>query len=154
MGLVSVPPDPFMAGGCLVGCVLVGNGRTWGKRLNWRVSYLGASVLPLVVLSVCSGCSSVVPSASCVGGWSVSWGRVVLRSVVLLPLVCASGVLSGLHSLPFLLSVSGLGVPLVGASGLGVVSGCRVWLHIAPDAKIIHLHPFSNCDKRENEKSK
>lgn len=52
-------------------------------------------------------------------------------------------------------------------SFVGVWSGCAycgcawsgcvvgvVWLHIAPDAKIIHLHPFSNCDKRENEKSK
>jgi hypothetical protein len=47
--------------------------------------------------------------------------------VVLLPLVCASGVLSGLHPLPFLLSVSGLGVPLVGASGLGVWSVWSVW---------------------------
>ena len=80
--------------------------------LNWRVSCLGASVLPLVVPSVCSGCSSVVPSASCVGGWSVSCGRVVLVSAVLLPLVCASGVISGLHPSPFLLSVLVFGVQI------------------------------------------
>ena len=80
--------------------------------------------------------------------------RVVCGSVVRLPLVCASGVLLGLHPLPLLLSVSGLGVPLVGASGLGVVSGCRVWLYIAPVERSYILHPFSNCDKGENEKSK
>ena len=124
LGLVSVPPDPFMAGGCLVGCVLVGNGRTWGKRLNWRVSYLGASVLPLVVLSVCSGCSSVVPSASCVGGWSVSWGRVVLRSVVLLPLVWVGGVLYRIAPA----AVSFVGVWSGCASCGRVWSGCGVWV--------------------------
>ena len=118
LGLVSVSPD--YSGRAVVLSVV------WGCGLYWRVSCLGASVLPLVVPSVCSGRSSVVPVALCLGVGSVSWGRVVLRSVVLLPLVWVGGVLSGLHPLPFLLSVSGLGVPLVGASGLGVVSGCLV----------------------------
>ena len=146
LGLVSVSPD--YSGRAVVLSVV------WDCGLSWRVSCLGASVLPLVVPSVCSGRSSVVPVALCLGGGSVSWGRVVSWSVVRLPLVWVGGVLSGLHPPPFLVSVSGLGVPLVGASGLGVVSGCRVWFYIAPVERSYILHPFSNCDKRENEKSK
>ena len=66
--------------------------------------------------------------AFCSGGRAAYRVRVVCWSVVRLPLVCASGVLLGLHSLPFYLSVFGLGVPLwcvcsvclVCVSGLGV----------------------------------
>ena len=104
LGLVSVSPD--YSGRAVVLSVV------WDCGLIWRVSCLVASVLPLVVLSVCSGCSSVVPAAFCQGGGSVSWGRVVSWSVVLLPLVWVGGVLSGLHPLPFLLSVLVFGVPI------------------------------------------
>ena len=111
---------------------MIGNGLTWGKRANL------AGVLSGCLGSASGGSVGLFglflgrSAAYCLGGGSVSWGRVVLRSVVRLPLVWVGGVLSGLHPPPFLVSVSGLGVPLVGASGLGVVSGCRVWLYIAP----------------------
>lgn len=103
----------------------------WVCGLNWRVSCLCASVLPLVCLRrSLRVVFAVVPTAFCVGGLAAYRVRVVCGSVVLLPLVCASGVLSGLHPLPFLLSVFGLGVPLVGLSGLGVWSvWCGYILH-------------------------
>ena len=77
------------------------------------MSCLVASVLPLVCLrrSV-RVVFAVVLIAFCVGGRAAYCVRVGLVSVVRLPLVCASGVLSGLHPLPFLLSVLVFGVPI------------------------------------------
>lgn len=94
-------PSPLV---CISGRAVVGS-VVWDCGLNWRVSCLGASVLPLVVPSVCSGRSSVVLTVFCMMVGAVSWGRVVSWSVVRLPLVWVGGVLSGLHPLPFLLSV-------------------------------------------------
>ena len=148
LGLVSVSPG-VLSGRAVVLSVV------WVCGLVWRVSCLVASVLPLVCLRrSLRVVFAVVLIAFCVGGRASYCVRVGVWSVVRLPLVWVGGVLSGLHPLPFLLSVSGLGVPLVGASGLGVVSGCRVWFYIAPVERSYILHPFSNCDKRENEKSK
>ena len=136
LGLVSVSPD--YSGRAVVGSVV------WDCGLNWRVSCLVASVLPLVCLRrSLRVVFAVVLTAFCVGGRAAYRGRVVCWSVVRLPLVWVGGVLSGLHPPPFLLSVSGLGVPLVGASGLGVVSGCRVWLYIAPDKRSIFAPVFN-----------
>jgi len=119
LGLVSVPPD--YSGRAVVGSVV------WDRGLIWRVSCLVAS-------GAASGGSvgrfgSFLGCSCCLlSGWRVGvLGSGRCWSVVLLPLVCAPGVLSGLHSPPFLLSVSGLGVPLVGASGLGVWSVWSVW---------------------------
>ena len=101
LGLVSVSPDPFRAGGCLVGNIekagLIGGCPVWVSRfcLWWFCRSLR------VVFAV-------VLIAFCVGGRAAYCVRVVCGSVVRLPLVWVGGVLSGLHPPPFHLSVFGV----------------------------------------------
>ena len=119
----------FRAGGCLA--------VVWVCGLVWWVSCLVASVLPLVCLRrSLRVVFAAVLIAFCVGGLAAYRVRVVCWSVVRLPLVCASGVLSGLHPPPFYLSVFGLGVPLWCACSvcLVCVSGLGVFL------TSLHLH--------------
>lgn len=94
LGLVSVSPDPFRAGGCLVGCIgiagYIGGCPVWLPRCCLWWFLRSVRVVPRLSSAVC-----------CMMVGAVSWGRVVLVSVVLLPLVWVGGVLSGLHPLPF-----------------------------------------------------
>ena len=141
-GLVSVSPGLYQ-GGRLSGRLyrlagLIGGCPGWVSRC-----------VPLVCL--CRSLRVVFAAvliAFCSGGWAAYRVRVVCWSVVRLPLVCASGVLLGLHSLPFYLSVFGLGVPLWCVCSVCLVcvwSGCVPHI-FAPTLNQIYLHSLSIRD--------
>ena len=108
-----------------------------GGRLS--CGCMGLRAFLVGVLSGCLGAASGVPpsvaagrvrcGSDCLLFW---WSGCVSRAGRMLvggwlPLVCASGVLSGLHPPPFYLSVFGLGVPLWCACSVCLVcvwSGC------------------------------
>jgi len=102
LGLASVPPDPFRAGGCLVGCM--------GCGLSWRVSCWRLYCCPCASVG-CVGLFIGCPAALCLGGGggvlvACRRGSVGVRCLGVGGVRC----LSGLHPLPFLLLVLVFGV--------------------------------------------